>query len=136
MQPQRRGRGRPRKKQNAKQKRRSRSPNPDPPHSHITRPSDTADHASDEEAVNVDKGLDTGGPNLRNRHTHVKPLQLDGGASDSELELEDDLPYGGAIELNGHMVDMMANLGNYGARDNEWLPLKEQRNLAARKKGK
>ena len=66
----------------------------------------------------------------------MKPLQLDGCASDSELELEDELPYGGAIELNGPMVDMMADLGDYDVRDDEWLPLKEQRNLATRKKGK
>ena len=51
------------------------------------------------------------------------------------MEIEDDLPYGGARELNGAMVDMMLDLGDYDERDLDWLPPKEQRKLEARKKG-
>jgi hypothetical protein len=51
------------------------------------------------------------------------------------VEIEDDLPYGGARELNGAMVDMMLDLGDYDERDLDWLPPKEQRKLEARKKG-
>jgi hypothetical protein len=65
----------------------------------------------------------------------LKPLQLDGHASDGEIEIEDDLPYRGAKELNGVMIDMMLNLGDYDERDGEWLPPKEWKKLEARKKG-
>jgi len=51
------------------------------------------------------------------------------------VEIEDDLPYGGARELNSAMVDMMLDLGDYDERDLDWLPPKEQRKLEARKKG-
>jgi hypothetical protein len=66
----------------------------------------------------------------------MKPSQLDGCASDGELELEGDLPYGGADGVNGPMVDMLVDLGEYDACDDEWLPLEERRKLDARKKGK
>jgi hypothetical protein len=51
------------------------------------------------------------------------------------VEIKDDLPYGGARELNGMMVDMMLNLGDYDECDLDRLPPKEQRKLEARKKG-
>jgi hypothetical protein len=54
---------------------------------------------------------------------------------DGEVEIEDNLSYGGAKELNGMMIDMMLNLGNYDEHDREWLPPKEWKKLEARKKG-
>jgi hypothetical protein len=78
---------------------------------------------------------DTGDPKLWDPHAGLKPSKHDGCASDGEVEIEDDLPYGGAREVNGAMVDMMLDLGNYDERDVEWLPPKEQRKLEARKKG-
>jgi len=131
MQPQRRGRGRPRKKQKVKQKSRSRSPNPDPSHSlnHITRLSDNTENPSDEvahpldgvEDVKIGEEPDTGDPSSRDLHAGMKPPRLDGRAFDRELELEDKLLNGGAIEVNGPMVNMKVN------PDDEWLPLKERR---------
>jgi hypothetical protein len=82
-----------------------------------------------------DDPSDTGNPELWDPHAGLKPSQLDGCALDGEVEIEDNLPYGGARELNGVMVDMMLNLGNYDKHDLEWLPLKEWRKLEARKKG-
>ena len=78
---------------------------------------------------------DTGDPKLWDPYAGLKLLQLDGHMLDGEVEIEDDLPYGGAKELNGTMIDMMLNLGNYDERDGEWLPPKEQKKLVARKKG-
>ncbi len=66
----------------------------------------------------------------------MKPSKCDGHASDGEVEIKDDLPYGGAKEVNSTMVDMMLDLGNYDECDAEWLPPKEQRRLEARKKGR
>ena len=65
----------------------------------------------------------------------MKPLQLDGHASDGEIEIKDDLSYRGAKELNGAMIDIMLDLGDYDERDGEWLPPKERIKLEARKKG-
>ena len=42
----------------------------------------------------------------------MKPSELDDCASDGELELEEDLPYRGAIEANHPMIDMMVDLGD------------------------
>ena len=53
----------------------------------------------------------------------MKPSQFDDGASDGELKLEDNLPYGGAIEVNRPMMEMIAKLDD----NNEWLPWNEQR---------
>ena len=52
------------------------------------------------------------------------------------MEIEDDLLYGGVKEVNGAIVNMMLNLGDYDKCDAEWLPPKEQRKLKARKKGR
>jgi hypothetical protein len=82
-----------------------------------------------------DDPSDTGNPELWDPHAGLKPSRLDGCASDGEVEIKDDLPYGGARELNSAMVDMMLNLGDYDERDLDWLPPKEQRKLEARKKG-
>ena len=37
--------------------------------------------------------------------------------------------------MNGVMIDMMLNLGDYDECDREWLPPKERKKLEARKKG-
>jgi hypothetical protein len=66
----------------------------------------------------------------------MKPSKHDGHVSDGKVEIEDDLPYGGAKEVNGAMVDMMLNLGDYDKHNAEWLPPKKQRKLEARKKGR
>ena len=69
--------------------------------------------------------MDTGVPTKWDPHVGMKPSQGDDGTSDGELELEDDLPYGGAIEVSRPMVKMMAALGN----NDEWLPWNEPMNL-------
>ncbi len=43
-------------------------------------------------------------------HAGLKPSPLDNCASDADIEIEDDLPYGADTELSGTMVDMMVNL--------------------------
>jgi hypothetical protein len=48
----------------------------------------------------------------------MKPSQLDDFASDGELKMEDELPYGGIIKESDPMVNMMADLGD----DGKWLP--------------
>jgi hypothetical protein len=48
----------------------------------------------------------------------MKPLWLDDFALDEKLKMEDELPYGGEVEVNDPMVNMMANLGDNG----KWLP--------------
>ena len=78
---------------------------------------------------------DTGDPKLWDPHAGLKPSEHDGCVLDGEVEIDDDLPYGGAREVNGAMVDMMLDLGNYDERDVKWLPPKQQRKLEARKKG-
>jgi len=65
----------------------------------------------------------------------LKPLQLDGRALDSEVEIKDDLPYRGAKELNSTIIDMMLDLSDYNEYDREWLLPKEWKKLEARKKG-
>ena len=62
----------------------------------------------------------------------MKPSRLDDFVSDGELELEDDLPYGGEIEVNNPMVNMMVDLGD----NDEWLPWREQMKKDARITGK
>src|SRR6266851_7341532 len=83
-----------------------------------------------------DNDSDTGNPKLWDPHAGMKPSKRDGHALDGEVEIEDNLPYGGAKEVNSAMVDMMLDLGDYDERDAEWLPPKEQRRLEARKKGR
>ena len=129
MQPQQRPRGRPRKKRKTKKvqdtRERSRAPSPSP---HRARPLENVDDDDDNTS-------DTGDPELWDPHAGLKPSQLDGRVSDGEIEIEDDLPYGGEKELNSTMIDMMLDLGDYDERDGEWLPPKERKKLEARKKG-
>jgi hypothetical protein len=89
-----------------------------------------------EDVGDDDVPSDTGNRKLWDPHAGLKPSKRDGRASDGEVEIKDDLPYGGKKEVNGAMVDMMLELDDYDDRDIEWLPPKEQRKLEARKKGR
>jgi hypothetical protein len=104
---------------------RSHPPSPSP---HRVRPLESSDDDEDDSS-------NTGNPKLWDAYAGMKPSWLDGCASDGEVEIEDDLPQGGAKELNGAMIDMMLDLGDYDERDNEWLLPKEWNKLEARKKG-
>ncbi|SRR6266581_1114724 len=86
----------------------------------------------DEESDDGDES-DTGPAGLWNPRSGLKPSELDGEASDGDVDIEDDLPYGAAFELNNAMIQMIIELED--ARDLDWLPLAEQRKLAMRNKG-
>jgi len=47
--------------------------------------------------------------------------------SEDEVDLEDDLPYGAATEVNNAMVDLIWELGDEDPRDDDWLPPKMRR---------
>ena len=79
---------------------------------------------------------DIGNPKLWDPHAGMKPSKCDGHTLDGEVEIKDNLPYGGALEVNSAMVDMMVDLGDYDEHNAKWLPPKEQRRLEARKKGR
>ena len=66
---------------------------------------------------------DTGVPAKWDPHTGMKPLQGDDSASNGELEVEDNLPYRGTIEVSYPIVKMIAALGD----NDEWLPWGEQK---------
>ena len=53
---------------------------------------------------------DTGAHELWDPHAGLKPSPLDNCASDANIEMEDNLPYGADTELSGTMVDMMVDL--------------------------
>jgi len=76
--------------------------------------------------------LNTGDPTLWDPHAGMKPSKLDNCASNGELELEDELPYRGTIEVNDPMLNMMFDLCD----DDKWLPLREQIKADTRIKGK
>lgn len=78
---------------------------------------------------------DTGDSRLWNPHVGLKPSPLDGCASEGEITMEDDLPYGAKKAVVKSMVDLMNHLGDADERDREWLPAEEQRKLDARKRG-
>jgi len=153
MQPQKRPRGRPRKKRKAKTKGRSCAPSPSPSKSraHLL---DDIDHADDDDdrpfiavewpaddvedpsgdvdyptegvgVVDEDSSSDFGDPESWDPHAGLKPSEVDGYASDSDLEPEDALPYGAENEVNGEMVDMMVDNEEWDGRDKEWLPPNE-----------
>jgi hypothetical protein len=63
----------------------------------------------------------------------LKPSEEDGDTSDGEVNVEDDLPYGTAFEVNNAMVKMIVNLEDKG--DLDWLPFAERRKLEMKKKG-
>jgi len=87
------------------------------------------------DVIDEDSSDDFGNPNLWDAHAGLKPSEVDGCASDGDLESDDALPYGAENKVNGAMVDMMVDLDEWDARDVEWLPSNEQRKLAIRKKG-
>ena len=127
MKPQqKRPRGRPRKKRKvieqglAEEAQATQAPRP----RSSRRPSDGADTDDD-----------TGAPELWDPRAGLKPSPFDDCASDADVEMEGDLPYGADIEISGIMVDMMADLDDSDARDLDWLPPKEQRKLGIRKTG-
>ena len=62
----------------------------------------------------------------------MKPTHLDGCASDDEVDLEDDLPYGADIEVNGPMVNFMLEHGDEDLDDLDWLPPRERAKLEQR----
>lgn len=65
-------------------------------------------------------------------HTGMKPSCRDGYASDGEVELEGDLPYGASIEVNIAMIDLMCELGDNDPCNLNWLPPKEHKKLEQR----
>jgi len=79
-----------------KQKSQSSILDPSPSHSHSTCPSDEVALLGGVEVINDDKEPDTGDPTLWDPHVGMKPLQLNGCASDGELKLEDEVPYASA----------------------------------------
>ena len=76
---------------------------------------------------------DTGPAALWDPHTGLKPSELDGEASDGDIDIKDDLPYGAAFEVNDAMIEMIIKLED--TRDSDWLPPAEQKKLAKLKKG-
>ena len=91
-----------------------------PPHN---QPLDGADHSDN----------DTGMLNKWDPFAGLKPSALDDRGLDADVKMEADLPYKAESEVSSVMVDMMIGLDDCDARDIDWLPLREQRKLAARK---
>lgn len=86
----------------------------------------------DVEVAGVNPELDTRDLTLWDLPVGMKPSKLDDCASDGELELEDNLPYGGMIKVNNPMLDIMFDLCD----DDKWLPLREWIKADTRIKGK
>jgi hypothetical protein len=68
-------------------------------------------------------------------HAGLKPLPLDNYTLDANIKMEDNLLYSADIKLSGTMVDMMIDLDDGNVQDSDWLPLREQHKLDARKTG-
>lgn len=64
-------------------------------------------------------------------HAGIKPLEFGDGASDKELEVEDDIPNRAKTKVSNPMVKMMAKLDD----NDEWLPWNEQKKQTDRIKG-
>ena len=62
------------------------------------------------DGVNVDAESDISMPDLWDPHAGLKPSELDGCASDADVELESELPPRGEEEVNVVMVDLMIDL--------------------------
>jgi hypothetical protein len=90
---------------------------------------------AESDGVDVDSESDTGAPDSWDPHAGLKPSEMDGCASDADVEMEDELPPGGEEEVNAAMVELMIKLEGCDERDEEWLPPKEKRKVMARKKG-
>ena len=52
----------------------------------------------------------------------MKPSRQDGCASDDEVNLEDELPYGAKKEVNIEMINLMWDLDDEDPNDKDWLP--------------
>ncbi len=78
---------------------------------------------------------DTGGPESWDPNVGLRPSPQDNWGSDGEMETKENVPDGGAREVNAAMIDMMIELDNYDEDDAKWLPAKEQWRLEARQKG-
>ena len=79
--------------------------------------------------------MDTGVPKLWDSHIGLKPSEVNGQASDNEVEIKGDLPYRGDKEVNNMMVNMMVKLSDCNKHDDKWLLEKERKKLEARKNG-
>ena len=110
-----------------KQREWSQVPSPSPSHAH---PSGDIDDDDDDPFDS-----DAGDPKLWDLHAGLKPSPLDEEASDGEDDIEGDLPYGGAKEVNSMMIDMMVELSDCDEGDMEWLPASQRKKVEARKKG-
>ena len=73
----------------------------------------SADPSDGAEIIDINKEPITGDLRKWDPHAGTKPSKLDDCGSDGEVELEDELPDGGDVEVNGPMVDMMVNLGEW-----------------------
>src|SRR5713226_7827800 len=62
---------------------------------------------------------DTGAHKLWDPHAGLKPSPLDDCTLDTNIKMEDDLPYGADTELSGTMVNMMVNLDDGDVRDSD-----------------
>src|SRR6266851_5881345 len=110
-----------------KQCERSQVPSPSPSRA---RPSGDVDNDDDNPFDS-----DAGDPKLWDLHVGLKPLLLDGETSDGEDNIEGNLPYRGAKEVNSTMINMMVELSNCDEGIMEWLPASERKRVEAKKKG-
>jgi hypothetical protein len=55
----------------------------------------------------------TSTPDVWDPHMGLKPLALNDCISDADIEVEDVLPYGAESEINGEMINMMADLDDH-----------------------
>ena len=78
----------------------------------------------DSDAGSGDESEDTGNRRSWDPHAGMKPSRWHGYGSEDEVNLEDELPYGAAIEVNSAMVNLMWELSDEDPRDGEWLPPK------------
>jgi len=110
-----------------KQREWSQAPSPSPSH---TRPLGDVDNDDDDPFDS-----DAGDPKLWDLHAGLKLSPLDEEASDGEDDIEGDLPYGGAKEVNSMMIDMMVELSDCDEGDMEWLLASQWKKVEAKKKG-
>ena len=90
---------------------------------------------SDRDPDTGNENEDTGERRHWDPHAGMKPSRQDGYASDGEVELVGDLPYGASIEVNIAMIDLMCELGDDDPRDLDWLPPSERKKLEQRMRG-
>jgi len=82
---------------------------------------------SEEKSDSGNQSEDTGKQQNWDPHVGMKPSRRHGHASEDEVNLEDDLPYGAATKVNNAMVDLIWELGNEDPCDDDWLPPKMRR---------